>query len=208
MIFSILAAISSFILKMIGAMGYAGIFLLMLLESAGIPIPSEVIMPFSGFLVSIGRFHFWTAVLAGTLGNLAGSLLLYGIARRWGKPFFEKFGKYFFFSLEDLALTERWFQKYGKISIFLGRILPIVRTYISFPAGLARMDIGVFNLYTLLGAFLWSWLFTFIGLKFGENWEQIVEQIRKFDFLILALILLAVFLHIKRYNSKRKHKVL
>ena len=204
MIYSILAFLSSFILHAISYAGYAGIFILMLLESAAIPIPSEVIMPFSGFLVASGRFNFLGAVFAGTFGNLAGSIILYQIGKNWGRPFVEKFGKYFFFSLSELERTERWFKKYGGLSVFFGRILPVVRTYISFPAGLVQMDLKIFTLFTFVGALLWTWVFAYVGLVLGENWAMLEGYFRAFDILIAFLVIAAVIWHIVRYNRNNK----
>lgn len=190
----ILAKLSSFVLGTINDVGYLGVFGLMVLESANIPIPSEIIMPFSGFLASRGAFSFWLVVFVGALGNLAGSLISYSMAR----------------TLEPRLRTSRhflaaqnWFKRFGELSVFIGRLVPIVRTFISFPAGLFRINLFRFSLYTLIGSFLWSTFLTYIGFVLGENWTQIEPYFRKFDYLIgiAILIFLAWFLYRRRNRN-------
>ena len=135
MITNLITLIIGLVIGIIDASGYAGIFLLMLLESCGLPIPSEIIMPFSGFLVADGKLLFWLIVLFGTLGNLAGSCLAYVIGKYGGRALIEKYGKYILISHHDLNLTDKWFNRYGDWAVFFGRLLPVIRTYISFPAG-------------------------------------------------------------------------
>ncbi|OGF14673.1 alkaline phosphatase [Candidatus Falkowbacteria bacterium RIFCSPHIGHO2_02_FULL_45_15] len=188
--------------------GYAGIFLLMLAESCGVPAPSEVIMPFAGFLVAQGKLGFWAVVIAGSLGNLAGSLLAYYIGWKGGRPLLEKYGKYVLISRHDLDLAERWFTNYGPAAVFSGRLLPVVRTYISFPAGVARMDIKKFSLYTFAGALLWSILFTWLGVKMGDNWGLIRVKLEEFDLAIAVLIAIAVGLYVWRHLKRRHHDVI
>ncbi len=183
--------------------GYTGVFILMLLESGGIPIPSEVIMPFAGFLVVGGRLGFWPVVVIGALGNLAGSLLAYGIGFKGGRPLIEKFGRYILISRHDLDLADRWFKKYGSWMVFLGRLLPVVRTYISFPAGVARMDIRKFSLYTFLGALPWSVLFTWLGVKLGSHWELIRIKLHNFDLAIAVVLVLVIVLFFWRHWRQR-----
>ena len=176
----------------------------MLLESCGVPIPSEVIMPFSGFLVATGKLGFWPVVIFGTLGNLTGSLIAYWIGIAGGRPLIEKYGKYILISRHDLNLADRWFNKYGELTVFFGRFLPIIRTYISFPAGISKMDIRKFSLYTTLGAFPWCVLFVWLGIKMGNNWELIRTKLHNFDLLIGTLIILAIGLYIWRHLRNRK----
>ena len=192
------------IIAVIGFTGYMGIFTLMFLESCGVPIPSEIIMPFSGFLVASGKLSFWLIVIAGTLGNLVGSLLAYWIGIRGGRPLIEKYGKYILISKHDLNLADKWFKKYGELTVFFGRFLPIIRTYISFPAGISKMNIKKFSIYTALGAFPWCVLFAWLGVKMGNNWELIREKLHKFDLLIGTIIILAIILYIWRHLKHRK----
>lgn len=205
MISWLLGILASFVVNFISLTSYGGVFVLMFLESCGIPIPSEITMPFAGFLVSEGRLSFWPVVLAGTLGNVAGSLLAYWIGAKGGRPLLERYGKYFLISHHDLDLADRWFQKYGKAAAFVGRLLPVVRTYISFPAGIARMNIKEFLAYTFFGTLLWSVLFAWLGVKTGAHWERIREMIHGLDSLIAVMILAAlvwyVWLHIERRRS-------
>ena len=191
------------VVAVIGFFGYFGIFFLMLLESSGIPIPSEAIMPFAGFLVASGKLAFWTVVFLGALGNLAGSIIAYYIGLKGGRPLIEKWGKYFLISRHDLDLADRWFKNYGQLTTFFGRLLPIVRTYISFPAGIAKMDFKKFCFYTFIGALHWCTLFTYLGLKMGSNWELIRQRLHNFDLLIAVLIILAVTLYLWRHFKNR-----
>jgi membrane protein DedA with SNARE-associated domain len=187
MIYEILAQISSFILAAISHLGYFGVFFLMALESACLTVPSEVIMPFSGYLVGVGQFSFWLVVIAGTLGNLLGSIVAYFIGYYGGRTLIEKYGKYILISTHDLDRAENWFAKYGNISIFFSRLLPIVRTYISFPAGTCKMPFGKFCFYTVLGCLPWSIFLTYVGIKLGENWKSIEVYFRKLDWVMIIL---------------------
>lgn len=192
MISGILAWLASLIISVISVTGYAGIFFLMTLESTCIPIPSEIVMPFSGYLVSIGRFSLWQVALWGALGNLAGSLLAYWLGYAGGRRLIEKYGKYFLISVNDLEIAERWFKKYGPVSVFLGRLLPIVRTFISFPAGIVRMDLKKFCVYTLAGSILWSLALAYLGVKAGENWDYLKTYFHRFDLAIAIIIVAAI----------------
>ncbi len=208
MIYDFLALISSFIIKFISDLGYAGITILMALESACIPIPSEVIMPFSGYLVWEGRFSLGTVVLWGTIGNLIGSIIAYLIGFYGGRTLLEKYGKYILISGDDLNRAERWFKKYGSVSVLFSRMLPLIRTFISFPAGIARMPFGKFVVYTFLGSLPWSFFLTYyIGVMGGENWQNIEPYFRKFDWLIVILVIsligLWLFKKIKNPPSRK-----
>jgi len=195
MIEYILEILSLFVLGVIEMWGYWGVFFLMALESANIPIPSEIIMPFSGFLVSTGVFDFWTVVLVGALGNLAGSLGSYYLAERFRgwvahHYLYEK--------------IESWVEKYGVASSFWGRLLPIVRTFISFPAGLFKIPIIPFSALTFAGSFIWSAILTYPGVYLGENWEAIEPIFRKFDLVIAALLVVAMVWGLKLHFAKKK----
>ena len=203
MITNLIDILAQFVVHTIGILGYPGIFLLMLAESCGIPMPSEVIMPFSGFLVADGRMTLWAIVAAGTIGNLTGSLLAYWIAFKGGRPLIEKYGKYILISKHDLDLADRWFKNYGDWTVFFGRLLPVVRTYISFPAGIAKMDIKRFALYTTLGALPWTLLFGWLGVKMGANWEAIRIKLHNFDTAMLILVILLIVLYVWRHLRHR-----
>ncbi len=187
-------------------MGYGGVVLLMGIESANIPLPSEVIMPFSGYLVWAGRFSLSWVALAGALGCLWGSLLSYWIGMRGGRPLIERYGKYVLISHSDLDLADRWFGKWGEPTVFIGRLLPIIRTFISFPAGVARVNIWRFSLYTFIGSFVWSLFLAWVGKKLGENWEAIRLYFHDADkvigVLIIAGIIWWIWRHVRSSRSK------
>jgi membrane protein DedA with SNARE-associated domain len=204
MITDLINVLAQFVVHIIGVLGYPGIFLLMLFESCGIPMPSEVIMPFSGFLVADGRMIFWLVVAMGTLGNLAGSLLAYWIGFKGGRPLIEKYGKYILISKRDLDLADKWFTKYGDLTVFFGRFLPIIRTYISFPAGISKMNVKRFAIYSTLGALPWTALFTWLGIKMGSNWEIIREKLHSFDLIMLIAVILLIVLYIWRHIRHSK----
>lgn len=192
MIYDSLVFISSFVINIISAFGYGGIFFLMALESALIPIPSEIIMPFSGFLIFEEKFSFLYVVLWGTVGNLAGSIIAYSVGFYGGRPLVEKYGKFIFISRNDLDLADNWFKKYGSFSIFFSRMLPAVRTFISLPAGIAQMPFGKFCLYTFLGSLPWSFALTYAGIVSGGNWHILEPYFRKFDWVIGILGISAI----------------
>lgn len=186
----------------ISAWGYGGVGLLMGLESANIPIPSEAIMPFAGFVASRGELSLLGVAFIGTLGNWAGSSLSWWIGRYYGKPFVQRFGKYVFLNEHHLAQSEKWFAKYGEASVFFGRLLPVVRTFISLPAGFARMNYWRFSLYTILGAFPFCYLLAWLGFRLGEHWEDLHRYFRYLDIVIV----LAIIVVIVRVIVARKHK--
>lgn len=184
--------IGSWIIHFISTLGYFGVFILMTLESALIPIPSEVTMPFSGSLIASGRFNFWILVIVGTLGNLVGSLLAYWLGA-WGqevvvRKVIVKYGKYLLISEHEYDRSERWFRKHGEMVVFGSRILPIIRTFISLPAGVAKMNLARFIVYTSIGSFIWSLFLTSIGVTLGANWKSLESYFRKFDALIVAVL--------------------
>ncbi|HLC43593.1 MAG TPA: DedA family protein [Patescibacteria group bacterium] len=183
----------------ISQIGYVGIFVLMLLESCGVPLPSEVIMPFSGFVVAEGKMLFWLVVLCGTIGNLVGSWIAYWIGFSGGRPLIEKYGKYLLISKHDLNLADKWFTRYGDWVVFFGRLLPVVRTYISFPAGIAEMNFKKFSYYTFVGAFIWTTLFAWLGVGMGSNWEVIRQKLHSFDLVIVIVLVVLFVLYLWRH---------
>lgn len=203
-----LELIGSTIIRFIDTLGYFGVFLLMTLESALIPIPSEITMPFSGSLVVLGTFNFWIVVLVGTIGNLVGSLLAYWLGW-WGgetvvRTVIVKYGKYFLISEHEYDQSERWFRKHGEIIVFVSRILPILRTFISLPAGVAKMKLVKFIIYTTIGSLIWAYFLTSIGVVLGNNWESLQVYFHKFDLVIVAAGIIAVIWYI-RHKWKRFH---
>ena len=204
MVTDVIDFLARIVTQTIDAIGYPGVFFLMLVESCGIPMPSEVIMPFSGFLVSAGKMSFWLITLAGTFGNLVGSLLAYWIGLKGGRPLIEKYGKYILISKHDLDLADRWITKYGDWTVFFGRLLPIVRTYISFPAGIAKMNLKRFSIFTFFGALPWTALFAWLGIKMGDHWELIREKLHKFDLTIGLFIILVIIWYVWRHIRHRR----
>jgi len=202
MIFEIIAKISNWALEIIDQFGYWGIFVLSLLESAAIPIPSEVVVPFSGFLAARGTFDFWLIVFTVSFANLVGAVILYYISISGGRLLILKFGKYFFVSELELEKADKLFKKHGTKFIFIGRLLPVVRTFISIPAGVARMNILKFITYTFLGSLPWNFVLALVGFKAGENWDLLSPYFRKFDFVIIAVIAIVVVWYIRNHIKK------
>src|SRR4029079_4438719 len=171
-----------FLNSLYGAVGYIGVMVAMAIESAMIPLPSELILPYAGFLVSAPSqlepmtqqpWSFWIVVIVATIGNTIGSLIAYAIGAWGGRPFLARYGKYLLIRQHEIELAERFFEKYGAATAFFSRLLPIVRTFISFPAGVARMNIPKFIVYSTAGAFLWSTLLVYAGTVLGASWEDI-----------------------------------
>jgi membrane protein DedA with SNARE-associated domain len=182
-----------FLNSLYGAVGYVGVMLAMAIESAMIPLPSELILPYAGFLVSdptqieplTGQpWNFWIVVVFATIGNTLGSLVAYAIGAYGGRPFLERYGKYLLIRHHEIELADRFFQQHGNATVFIGRLLPIVRTFISFPAGVARMPIVPFIVYSTAGAFIWSALLVYAGTLLGDNWTEIRHLLQPFDLAI------------------------
>lgn len=187
MIAKIITILSGFIVAVISKMGYLGIVLLMAIESACIPLPSEIIMPFSGYLVSRGEMNLWWVGGAGAVGCVLGSLVAYWVGMYGGRPFIEKYGKYILLSRHDLDIADRWFAKYGEVIVFVSRLLPAIRTFIAFPAGVARMNLTRFVIYTFAGSLPWCLGLAYVGQKLGEQWDKddtLKTWFHRFDFLI------------------------
>ena len=200
-VIEILRPLVEFITSVISSLGYGGIFFLMILESALIPIPSEIIMPFSGFLASTGKLGSVGVILAGSLGNLVGSVITYYLGIRLGRAFLIKYGKYILFSVHHLVWTEQLFQKYGDKISFVGRLLPVVRTYISLPAGIGKSNFIKFVVYTLLGSIIWNSLLTYAGIQLGRSWQHIDKYSGYLD--IIAVVAIAVFIVWIVYSNRR-----
>jgi membrane protein DedA with SNARE-associated domain len=195
-----------FIMSFIAQLGYTGIFFLMILESALIPIPSEIIMPFSGFLSSTGRLDPLLVTLSGSLGNLVGSVLTYYLGIKAGRKFILKYGRYIFFKKEHLDSTENLFEKYGDRISFAGRLLPGIRTYVSLPAGIGKTNFTKFVAYTFAGSLIWNSMLTYVGMSLGSNWKNIDKYSAYLD--VAALLAVAVFVIWFVYKTKRKSKAI
>ena len=210
MIAKIISILSGFIIATISTLGYGGIVLLMAIESACIPLPSEIIMPFSGYLVSRGEMNLWLVGIAGAVGCVVGSIVAYYIGMYGGRPFIEKYGRYILLSRHDLDLADRWFAKYGEAIVFISRLLPAVRTFIAFPAGVARMNMTRFIIYTFAGSLPWCLGLAYVGQKLGEQWdkdETLKTWFHRFDFVIGIVGVLAVswwiWRHIKHSRPEK-----
>ena len=210
MIAKIISILSGLIIATISALGYGGIVLLMAIESACIPLPSEIIMPFSGYLVSRGEMNLWLVGIAGAVGCVVGSIVAYYIGMYGGRPFIEKYGRYILLSRHDLDLADRWFAKYGEAIVFISRLLPAVRTFIAFPAGVARMNMTRFIVYTFAGSLPWCLGLAYVGQKLGEQWdkdETLKTWFHRFDFVIgiVGALLVAwwIWRHIKHSRPEK-----
>lgn len=193
MLDAILVPIVGFIEHTIGAMGPYGVALLMAIESCNVPLPSEAILPFAGYLVSKGAMSIHTAAFAGAIGCVIGSIPSYYLGYFGGRPFVEKYGKWFLISKRDLEMADKWEQKYGNLAFFLCRMLPIVRTFISLPAGILKANFKQFVLFTFLGSLIWSYPLVFVGMKLGEHSEVLKAFWHKFD-LAIVLVLGTLFI--------------
>ena len=199
MIAKLIATLAAAIVAVISELGYGGIVLLMGIESACIPLPSEIIMPFSGYLVFKGTLNLAGVAVAGATGCLLGSWLAYALGAWGGRPLIEKYGSYVLISHHDLDLADRWFVHHGDITVFTARLLPVVRTFIAFPAGVARMPLGRFSLYTFAGSLIWCWVLAWIGMKLGENWDTLGVYFHRFDALIGLVLLAGIGWYVRRH---------
>jgi membrane protein DedA with SNARE-associated domain len=207
MISRVLEAVSGLIILVIGELGYAGVVLLMAIESACIPLPSEVILPFAGYLVYAGRFRLLWVALWGAVGCNVGSAVAYAVGYYGGRPLAEKYGRWVLLSRHDLDIADRWFKDYGNSTVFFSRLLPVVRTFIALPAGIARMPFLRFNVYTFLGSLPWCWLLAYAGLRLGEHWKSIREYLHRFD-LIVGLVILAALAYFVWSHFPRRRTAL
>jgi len=203
-----LEILAHYIITFIQATSYFGIFVLMTLESALIPIPSEITMPFSGFLASTGALSVWPIIIVGTIANLVGSLIAYYIGFILEETvllgLIKKYGKFILVTEHEYERAEKWFQKYGDKIIFISRLLPGIRTVISLPAGMFEMDIKKFIVYTTVGCFIWSTLLTYSGFYLGENWQSLEGVYRKFEIVIVIAIVVAVAWYIEKHLKVSK----
>ena len=181
-------------LQFIDAYGYIAVAVLMAMENACIPVPSELILGFAGYLVFAERMTFTGAMVAGMVGGMAGSIFAYAVGATGGRKFVDKYGKYFFVNKSHVDLAQRWFDKYGIRAVFFSRMLPVVRTFISLPAGFARVNFPAFLLFTFAGSLPWTALILYAGISLGANWEYLLEIGHKASiaFVIICVIILAV----------------
>ena len=198
-----LTSIVNFIVETVGSLGYLGIFLMMFLESSFFPFPSEVVMIPAGYLAYKGEMNMFIAIAVGILGSLAGALFNYYLAVKFGRKFLIKYGKYFFIKEPTIVKMEEFFKSHGHISTFSGRLIPAVRQYISFPAGLARMNLFIFCIYTSLGAGIWVIILTLLGYFLGGNEALIKEYLHTIVIVILVLLAVLGFAYYKRVKNKK-----
>lgn len=194
MLGQLIASLANFATNIITSLGYPGLVLVMVLENVFPPIPSEAILPFAGYLSTTGRFNFWGVVFSGLVGSVIGALVLYSFGY-WGnekivRRFLRRYGKYLLLNEADLDRSESWFQKHGKPAVFTARMIPIVRSVISIPAGLAKMSLPSFLFFTALGTGLWSLLLTYCGRILGEKWDTVSQYMEKYDTLTVAVLFL------------------
>ncbi|MFA6040906.1 MAG: DedA family protein [Methylophilus sp.] len=204
MLEKLLAVLAAWIIGVISTMGYGGIVLLMAIESACIPLPSEIIMPFAGYLVSQGEMTLWGVALAGAIGCVLGSIPAYYLGMLGGRPLVETYGKYVLISKKDLDMADSWFTKHGDIIIFIARLLPAVRTFIAFPAGVARMNMPKFIIYTFVGSLIWCLFLAYIGMKAGEHWEDLKVYFHESHYVIAALGVIFLVWYVRRH-FKNEH---
>jgi len=200
---NVIALISGSLVAIIARLGYAGIVLLMGIESACIPLPSEVIMPFSGYLVHRGEFSLWGVALAGAGGCVLGSLVAHSLGAYGGRSVIYKYGRYVLISHRDLAVADRWFARHGGVTVFIGRLLPIIRTFIALPAGISRMPLLPFVIYTFIGSLIWCYGLAWVGFELGENWGTLGRYFHRFDAAIFFLLLLGGALYLRRHWKDR-----
>lgn len=195
--------LSVYITNLIAQVGYAGIFILMTLESACMPVPSEIVMPFSGFAAQRGNLNFLMVVLIGSLGCLAGSIVSYAVGYYGGRPLLEKYGKYLLINKDHISLADRWFDRYGNKAVFIARLLPIVRTFISLPAGIARMNFKTFAAYSFIGSLPWCLALAYVGILLGDNWSKLENYWIYFDIaIVLAIVAVLSYSGYKLFIKK------
>lgn len=196
----ITALIADFATAFIGAIGYPGVFLLMVLESMVFPVPSEAVMPFAGFLVAQGTFSFWIVVVVSTAASLVGSLLSYALGRFGGIPLIARYGRYLLLEVGDLERTIDFFRRRGDVTIFLGRLIPVVRHLISIPAGIGRMSLTRFMFYTVLGAAMWNAFLTWIGMLLRDHWAIVMSYSHVIDLLVVGALVAGVVWFVMKHR--------
>ena len=206
MIENLIAALASFVIAAISSLGLLGVVLMMAIESACIPLPSEIIMPFAGYLVSQGHFNLVMAATAGALGCNLGSALAYAVGQYGGRPFVERWGGYLLITRRDLDAADRFFARHGSLAVFIGRLLPVVRTFIALPAGIVRMPLVKFHLYTFVGSWIWCFVLAYIGMKLGQAWESnptLRSIMHRVDAVIVVLVAIGVAFYVWRHLRHR-----
>lgn len=199
----ILTALFIFIKTLIASTGYGGIVILMAIESACIPLPSELIMPFAGYLVFTGSMKLLWVATAGAIGCNLGSLVAYEIGYYGGRPLVERYGRWVLMGRRELDWADRFFTRWGYLAVFVARMLPVVRTFIALPAGIARMPRLRFHIYTFLGSWPWCFLLAWFGMKMGENWRQLGKYLHKFDVVIVVILAMGIVWFVRSHWKNR-----
>jgi len=192
------------ILQIISTSGYSGVFFFMVLESALMPIPSEIVMPFSGYLASLGKFDLIALTIVSSVANLVGSIIAYLIGLKVGRKLVLKYGKFILLKEKYLMLTEKWFKKYGGKAIFFSRMMPVVRTVISLPAGIGKMNFKKFSLYTLVGSMPWNFALTYIGFWLGKNWTMVHSYSKELDIIVVMVLIVVAVSYLWKLRKNRK----
>lgn len=209
MIEKILGILATFTIGVISSGGYLGIALLMAIESACIPLPSEIIMPFAGYLVSTGHFNLYLAATAGAIGCNLGSIVAYEIGKRGGRPVAERWGRYVLVGPGELDAADRFFARFGNIAVLIGRLLPVIRSFIAFPAGVARMPLVPFHIYTFIGSWPWCFGLAYLGMVLGDKWNsdpRVKAAFHSADAVIAVLLLAGVGFYIwHRVRGLKRH---
>jgi membrane protein DedA with SNARE-associated domain len=192
------------IVHLIQSLGYLGVFVAMILESACIPLPSEIIMPFGGYLSWTGHLQLWWVILFGTLGNIVGSIIAYYVGKVGGRPLVKRYGRVIHLSEKHIQMSERWFEKRGEWAVLIGRVLPGVRTFISLPAGFAKMPVIRFTVFTAIGSLPWVAALAYAGYKLGQNWANVKHVMHPFTYAVAALLLIIIILVAFEIRRRKK----
>jgi membrane protein DedA with SNARE-associated domain len=196
--------IATFAIAFIGRIHYPGVFVLMTMESMVFPVPSEAVLPFAGFLIVEGKLSFAGVIFFSTFGSIVGSLISYGMGAWGGRPFIDRFGKYVLLDRGDLEFTERFFTKYGTVTIFVSRFIPVVRHLISIPAGTGRMRLLPFSIYTVIGAGLWNTILTVVGYYLRQNWSEVMKYSHVIDIVVVVLLIGLAGFFVYKHLGRRK----
>jgi len=202
----LLHAIADFAQKTILEMGYLGIFVLMVLESTMVPVPSTLVMPFAGYLAAQGHFSLPLVIAMNGAGAIVGSLACYWLGAAGGKPLLLKYGKYVLVKKADVDKTEKFFESHGSATVFIARLLPVIRHFISIPAGIARMNIWKFLLQTLLGATVWGGFLAVFGYQVGANWSKVSKYMKRIDLVVAGILAVIAIVLVVRWFRKRRGK--
>jgi membrane protein DedA with SNARE-associated domain len=186
--------LSGYITQFISSIGYIGVFILMTLESAALPVPSEIVMPFAGYLAYLKKFDLLLISIVGAAGCTAGSLISYYVGLKGGRPLIEKYGRYLLIEKSRIELAETWFKKYGDRAVFFSRLLPVVRTFISLPAGIGKYDLKKLVAFSFIGSLPWCFALAYVGFSLGRSWENIIGFFNGLDIIVVAAVIM-IFLY-------------